>query len=101
MLHGGELTGYGVIRPCRTGYKIGPLFADNPAIAESLFLALKSKVSSADPVFLDVPEVNSAAVSMAENYNMKVMFETARMYNQRIPELPTKSIFGVTSFEVG
>lgn len=28
------LAGYVVARPCRTGYKIGPLFADTPALAE-------------------------------------------------------------------
>ena len=99
--HAGKLSGYGVIRPCRKGYKIGPLFADTATVAESLFLALTSKVGSTDSVFLDVPEVNSAAVRLAEKYNMRVMFETARMYNREIPDVPIKRIFGVTSFEVG
>lgn len=99
--HGGKLNGYGVIRPCRTGYKIGPLYADSAAIAESLFLALKSKAGPSDSIFLDVPEVNAFAVALAERYNMRVMFETARMYNRGIPDLPVKRIFGVTSFELG
>ncbi|WPD24770.1 MAG: GNAT family N-acetyltransferase [Candidatus Electrothrix scaldis] len=62
IMHGGNLAGYGVIRPCRTGYKIGPLFADSPELAESLFLALKSKVAATETIFLDTPEVNPAAV---------------------------------------
>jgi hypothetical protein len=95
------LNGYGVIRPCRTGYKIGPLFADTAAIAESLFLALKSKIGPNDLVFLDVPEINDKALELAETCNMRVMFETARMYNLKIPDLPIKRIYGVTSFEVG
>lgn len=97
----GKLSGYGVIRPCRKGYKIGPLFADTATIAERLFLALRSKVGSTDSIFLDVPEVNSAAVQLAEKYKMNVMFETARMYNREIPDMPLNRIFGVTSFEVG
>jgi hypothetical protein len=32
---------------------------------------------------------------------MKIMFETARMYNREIPEVPLDRIFGITSFEVG
>ncbi|RJP46319.1 MAG: GNAT family N-acetyltransferase [Desulfobacteraceae bacterium] len=99
--HAGKLNGYGVIRPCRTGYKIGPLFADTAAIAESLFLALKSKIGPNDSVFLDVPEINDKALELAETCNMRVMFETARMYNLKIPDLPIKRIYGVTSFEVG
>jgi len=101
VFHAGKLSGYGVMRPCRTGYKIGPLYADTPSMAEALFLGLKSKVNSNDAIFLDVPEVNSAAVKLAERYAMKVSFETARMYNRGIPDLPVKKTFGVCSFEVG
>ena len=100
-MQNGKLSGYGVIRGCRVGYKIGPLFADTPEMAESLFLALKSKVTSTEPVFLDIPEVNRSAVALAERYNMKVAFETARMYSGEKPDMPTNRLFGVTSFEIG
>jgi len=36
----GALSGYGVMRPCRSGWKIGPLFSESPEGAERLFLAL-------------------------------------------------------------
>jgi len=32
----GTIRGYGTIRPCREGHKIGPLFADTPGIAAAL-----------------------------------------------------------------
>ena len=35
---------YAVMRPCRFGYKIGPLFAANVSVAESLLVALASRV---------------------------------------------------------
>lgn len=97
----GRLCGYGVIRPCRSGYKIGPLFADSEDGAEELFVSLKSRVGSEQPVFLDVPEINGAAVALAERHGFKAIFETARMYNMSIPDMPMKRIFGITSFEVG
>ena len=36
VLDGDRLAGMGVIRPCRSGFKIGPLFADNPDSGPSL-----------------------------------------------------------------
>ena len=101
IIENGNLLGYGVIRECRSGYKIGPLFAESPALAESLFLALKSNIKPSDLVYLDIPEVNSEAVKLAERNNMNVVFETARMYTGEPPEVPLNNIFGVTSFEVG
>ncbi|WP_027859224.1 GNAT family N-acetyltransferase [Marinobacterium jannaschii] len=101
ILQDGKLAGYGVIRPCRSGYKIGPLFADSAEQAEALFLALRAKAGAADPVYLDVPEVNSAAVDLAGRYGMQRVFETARMYTGEQPELPLDRTYGVTSFEIG
>ncbi|MGI0484616.1 GNAT family N-acetyltransferase [Pantanalinema rosaneae CENA516] len=101
ILEGDNLVGYGMIRPCRSGYKIGPLFADNSELAETLFLALKSRVKPEQPIYLDVPEPNQQAVLLAEKYRMKLIFETARMYTGSFPGLQLHHIFGVTSFELG
>ncbi len=101
IMQKGKLAGYGVIRKCYNGYKIGPLFADNPELSESLFWALKSKISSSRPIFLDTPEVNIAAVALAEKYSMKVSFETARMYTGDFPDIPLNRLFGAASFEIG
>lgn len=96
-----KLAGYGVIRQCRNGYKIGPLFADSAELAEQLFLALRAKVSQTDAIFLDTPEINQSAVALAEKYQMTKSFETARMYTGEFPNLPLDRIFGVASFEIG
>jgi hypothetical protein len=95
----GELAGYGVVRPCRSGFKIGPLFADSPAIAENLFRALAARAEGA--LYLDTPEVNPAAIALAERHGMRPMFETARMYTKIAPGLPQERIFGITTFELG
>lgn len=101
ILQNGKLSGYGVLRICGVGYKIGPLFADNTEVAERLFAALKSKVPEGGPFFLDIPEVNPAAVDLVNRHGMKVVFETARMYKGKRPELPIDRLFGVTTFELG
>ena len=101
IMQNSNLSGYGVMRKCRLGYKIGPLFADTPTLANSLFTALTSKIQSTESVYLDVPEVNKEAVRLAESHDMNVVFETARMYTGQFPELPLQRLFGVTSFEIG
>ena len=77
------------------------MFADNPDIAEELFLALKANVTESVPLFLNTPAVNLAAVDLAERQGLKVVFETARMYRGTPPDLPINRLFGVTTFELG
>ncbi len=95
------LVGYGVMRQCREGYKIGPLLADHPDLAERLFLAFKAQASPETPLFLDAPTVNPAATAMLVHHGWKVVFETARMYQGDPPTTPLDRVFGVTSFELG
>jgi hypothetical protein len=90
----------GVLRPCREGSKIGPLFAESPEAARAIFAGLLAR-APAGSVFLDVPEPNADAISMAREAGMTPAFETARMYAGQAPELPLAQIYGITSFELG
>jgi hypothetical protein len=101
ILRDRKLAGYGVLRRCRSGYKVGPLFADTPEYAERLFAALKSHAPEGVPIFLDVPAVNSAAADLVMQHGMAPVFETARMYLGKAPDLPMNRLFGVTTFELG
>jgi GNAT superfamily N-acetyltransferase len=100
--HGpGGISGFGTIRRCRKGYKIGPLFADDPETAENIFVSLTAKIPMGEYFYLDVPEVNHSANAMAQRHKLRPVFKTARMYNRQIPNLPMENIYGVTSFELG
>ena len=96
----GKLKGYGVIRKCQNGYKIGPLFADDPITAEKIFLALKASVPD-EAIYLDVPEPNKKAIEIANKSEMTVMFKTIRMYSREEPDINLEKIYGVTTFELG
>jgi hypothetical protein len=97
---GDAIRGYGVVRACREGHKIGPLFADTPALAETLFRGLAGSVAG-ETLFLDVPLPNAAAVALAERHGMRPVFETARMYTGEAPDVDLDRVFGVTTFELG
>ncbi|ASP39118.1 GNAT family N-acetyltransferase [Bacterioplanes sanyensis] len=101
MLQAGKPVGYGVIRPCRDGYKIAPLQADTAEYASALFEALAATTTENDAIFIDIPEVNPAALSLVQQHDMQTAFETARMYTGTAPDLPLNRIYGVTSFEIG
>ena len=100
-MESGKLRGYAVLRQCREGWKFGPLFAETPLIAESLFLGLQQEIEAGETLFLDTPEPNQAALDLARKYRMTPVFETARMYRGKVPDLNLDGIFGVTTFELG
>lgn len=97
----GKIAGFSLVRKCREGYKFGPLFADTRDLAEKLFLASCNFAGPGAKVYLDTPEVNPAAVALAESHGMHKVFETARMYTKSPPEIDLSRVFGVTSFELG
>lgn len=96
-----KLVGFGVMRPCREGMKIAPLFADTPEIAETLFMVMRAQTREEENIFIDMPESNPAAMALARRYNMDIVFETMRMYTQTIPDLSVSRTYGVTSPELG
>jgi GNAT superfamily N-acetyltransferase len=96
----GRLAGYGVIRRCVRGYKIGPLFADTHDAARDLLIGLAGHAAG-EPVYIDVPEANGMAVDLAKEAGMNKVFETARMYNVSKPDLDILRTYGVTTLELG
>lgn len=100
FLEDGAVRGVGTVRGCRSGHKIGPLFADSEEAAEALFQALTAKLTG-EQVFLDVPETNKAAIRLTERHGLKPVFETARMYRGKAPSLPLDRTYGITTFELG
>jgi hypothetical protein len=99
LIRDSKLAAWGVVRPCRTGRKIGPLVADDRASAESVFAALVGPTGG--EIYLDVPQPNAEASALATAHGLAPVFETARMYSGPIRPVALRRVFGVTTFELG
>ena len=99
VVDGDQLLGWALRRPCIEGYKVGPLFADEPEIADDLLRALAA--DAAGLLYLDIPDPNNAGRALAARHDMRSIFTTTRMYDGSPPRLDHDRIFGVTSLELG
>jgi len=100
LLRDGAVAAYGTIRACRNGFKIGPLFSDTETGADLVFRKLAAGVNGSE-IYLDIPEPNASAKALCDRYNLRPVFETARMYRGPDPGLPLARIYGITTFELG
>lgn len=96
----GRLQGLAVLRACRAASRIGPLYAASPAVAAALVGALAATAPDT-PVAIDVPDVNPAAVRLAEGLGLTPSFDTARMYSGPEPVIDRTGLYGITSLELG
>lgn len=96
-----RVVGFGTIRKCVEGFKIGPLFADDAMIAQQLVGGLINEIPDQSTIILDVPEPNYDAVAPAERFELEPVFTTARMYCGTPKNVKIEKIFGITTFELG
>jgi hypothetical protein len=96
-----RLRGYGVIRQCFQGWKIGPLFARDPQTADDIFCGLVERIPEGDTFVLDVAEPNANALMLVRRHQMTEVFATARMYTGPFPQMNLDWVYGVTTFELG
>ncbi len=93
-------TGYAFARPCRSGYKIGPLFADNTEIALQLLDGLAEACEGGD-LHIDVPADNFDFTAALAATGFTPTFTTTRMYKGPSPKLGLHRVLGVTTLELG
>ncbi|MBP7651838.1 GNAT family N-acetyltransferase [Candidatus Dependentiae bacterium] len=90
-----NICGYGVLKKAFCGYRFEPLYADNFETAEYIFSYAVNFIKIGEPVFMDIPENNPAALLLAKKYNFKNTFSMTRMYNKNEPEIDKNKIFGL------
>lgn len=100
----GSVLAMGVIRRAYRGWRVGPLFATEAEAATMLFqdLCITAGVGIGEEVYIDVPEVNGAALALANHYQMEREFDCGRMFfGSARPDVPWQKIYGVTTLELG
>lgn len=95
-----EMGGYAVARSCRSGFKVGPLFADDARTALELLGELASACEGGD-LNIDVPATQVDFIAALEAAGFSPTFSTTRMYKGTSPKLDAKRVFGVTTLELG
>lgn len=102
-----EVVGYGLIRHCKNGYRIGPLYADDFETAKSLIESLLDVVATTgQPIILDAPISNKFIMGLAEYFNLKQIPEndTELMFKGNLPTVMIDSAsknYAVASLELG
>lgn len=91
----GEVDGYVVLRPCRDGSKVGPLFSSTTGVAIDLLGALSG------PVHIDVPATQTDWLEALVAVGFTAGFRTRRMYRGTPPEMDLARVFAVSSLELG
>ena len=69
-------------------------------IAELLYAGMSDHADGA-PLFLDVPEINGAAMALAAAHHLTEVFGCARMTMGPPPHISWLEVFVVTTFELG
>ena len=91
----GVVDAYGVVRPCRDGAKLGPLFADTVAAAIDIIDTLSGALH------IDVPAMQADWLAALFARGFSAGFQTTRMYRGPAPAIDLARVFGVTSLELG
>ena len=100
----GMCHGFGRIRPCilqnnKKGWRIGPLLADTPPLAELLIRKLVKGLGR--EILLDCPGLNPYANYLLSNLGFDEISKTYRMYKGVQPPFPMNQVYGLACLELG
>jgi GNAT superfamily N-acetyltransferase len=98
---GGEYRGYGMFRPCVSGFRIAPLLSDNPGTAGELLTFLLAQMPERSLYHFDIPAENKDALRLAAQAGMRKSAEFLRMYSDPAPPVSLDNIFGFPAVEIG
>lgn len=99
----GKVTGYGVVRPCQEGFRMGPFYANDFESAQLISRVLLSEVPG-ESVILDMPTLNKFGKIFAEYFNLERIStaDTIAMFKGEEPvEIQNDKCYGINSLELG
>jgi len=99
----GHCHGFGRIRPCLLpkdeGWRIGPLLADTPELAQLLLSHLMDRHQGA--ILFDSPGANPFVKPLLERLGFNIVSETLRMYKGKQPPISMNEVYGLACLELG
>ncbi len=96
--------GFGRIRPClmqdgEDGWRIGPLIADTPYLAE--FLLRRLILRHKGEILIDSPGINDNAGRLMKKLNFDYVSQTLRMYKGHQPPISMNDVYSLACLELG
>jgi hypothetical protein len=101
LLRDGRVAGFGVLRPAPRGHRIGPLCADTPRDAETLFDALTAELPAGEEVSIFAPDLQPAAGVLFAERGLSEHLRVVRMYRGPVPEIRGDRLYAIASLELG
>ena len=100
----GMCHGFGRIRPCvlqnnYQGWRLGPLLADTPPLAELLIRKLVGNLDS--KILIDSSNLNPYANYLLSSLGFEEISITYRMYKGSQPPCPMNQVYGLACLELG
>ncbi len=100
LLKEGKLQGWGCMRRCRRGWRLGPVFAQHHSFAEEILRHLALKTFG-EQVYMDITEANVQSIRLAFAMGMVPWGARLRLYKGGVPKEPLEKIYGFTTLDIG
>jgi GNAT superfamily N-acetyltransferase len=100
LLKEGKLQGWGCMRRCRQGWRLGPVFARHHTFAEEILRHLALKTIG-ENVYIDITETNVQSIRLAFAMGMIPWGARLRLYRGEPPKQPLEKIYGFTTLDIG
>lgn len=96
-----RILGYAVIRPAPVGHRIGPVVADDAAVARELLIGLLRDLPAGEKLSAFVPDLSSEAADVFREFGLEEHFHVVRMWRGPRPRREHARMFAIASLELG
>lgn len=99
----GTVNGYGIVRPCAEGYRIGPIYCEDKENAKLLTEILTAQIPPDSKIIFDIPSKNTFSRLFAEYFHLTAVpdSDTEIMFKGNAHEGAADRCYGVASLEIG